>query len=42
MQVNLRAVFDTLREAARRMPDGGRIVNVSTVNTVMPVAGISL
>jgi 3-oxoacyl-[acyl-carrier protein] reductase len=42
MQVNLRAVFDTLREAARRMPGGGRIVNVSTVNTVMPAAGISL
>lgn len=42
MQVNLRAVFDTLREAARHMPDGGRIVNVSTVNTVMPGPGISL
>jgi len=24
------------------MPDGGRIVNVSTVNTVMPGPGISL
>ncbi len=24
------------------MPDGGRIVKVSSVNTVMPVAGISL
>jgi 3-oxoacyl-[acyl-carrier protein] reductase len=42
MQVNLRTVFDALREAARRMPDGGRIVNVSTVNTVMPEPGISL
>jgi 3-oxoacyl-[acyl-carrier protein] reductase len=42
MQVNLRAVFDTLRLAARRMPDGGRIVNVSTVNTVLPGPGISL
>jgi 3-oxoacyl-[acyl-carrier protein] reductase len=42
MQVNLRAVFDTLREAARRMPDDGRIVNVSTVNTVLPGPGISL
>ncbi len=42
MQVNLRPVFDALREAARRMPDGGRIVNVSTVNTVMPGPGISL
>jgi 3-oxoacyl-[acyl-carrier protein] reductase len=42
MQVNLRAVFDSHREAARRMPDGGRIVNVSTINTVMPGPGISL
>jgi 3-oxoacyl-[acyl-carrier protein] reductase len=42
MQVNLRAVFDTLRKAARHMPDGGRIVNISTVNTVMPAPGISL
>jgi 3-oxoacyl-[acyl-carrier protein] reductase len=42
MQVNLRTVFDALREAARRMPNGGRIVNVSTVNTVLPRPGISL
>jgi 3-oxoacyl-[acyl-carrier protein] reductase len=42
MQVNLRTVFDTLREAARHMPDGGRIVNVSSVNTVLPGPGISL
>jgi 3-oxoacyl-[acyl-carrier protein] reductase len=42
MQVNVRAVFEALREASRRMPDGGRIVNVSTVNTVLPAPGISL
>jgi 3-oxoacyl-[acyl-carrier protein] reductase len=42
MQINLRAVFDAVRRAARRMPDGGRIVNVSSVNTVMPAPGISL
>jgi 3-oxoacyl-[acyl-carrier protein] reductase len=42
MQVNLRSVFDTLRRAARHMPDDGRIVNVSTVNTVLPGPGISL
>jgi 3-oxoacyl-[acyl-carrier protein] reductase len=42
MNVNVRAVFEALREASRRMPDGGRIVNVSTVNTVMPGPGISL
>jgi 3-oxoacyl-[acyl-carrier protein] reductase len=42
MNVNARAVFEALREASRRMPDGGRIVNVSTVNTVMPGPGLSL
>jgi 3-oxoacyl-[acyl-carrier protein] reductase len=42
MQVNVRAVFDAMREAARRMPDGGNIVNVSTVDTVLPRPGISL
>jgi 3-oxoacyl-[acyl-carrier protein] reductase len=42
MNINLRAVFEALREASRRMPDGGRIVNLSTVNTVMPGPGISL
>jgi len=42
MQVNVRSVFDALREAARRMPDDGRIVNLSTVNTVLPGPGIAL
>ena len=42
MQVNLRSVFEALRRAARVMPNGGKIVNVSTVNTVMPGPGISL
>lgn len=28
--INLRGSFNTMREAARRMPDGGRIVNLST------------
>ena len=42
MAVNARAVFATLREAAQRLRDGGRIVNISTVNTVMPRPGVGL
>ncbi|MEV5986481.1 glucose 1-dehydrogenase [Streptomyces sp. NPDC052051] len=40
MAINARSVFLTLRYAARRMRDGGRIVNISSVNTVRPVAGV--
>ena len=40
MAVNTRSVFLTIRYAARRMRDGGRIVNISTLNTVRPVPGI--
>ncbi|MFG3282161.1 SDR family NAD(P)-dependent oxidoreductase [Streptomyces sp. NPDC048111] len=40
MAVNTRSVFLTMRYAARQMRDGGRIVNISTVNTVRPVPGI--
>jgi len=36
MAVNTRAVFVLMREAATRLHDGGRIVNISTVNTVAP------
>lgn len=36
MSVNARAVFVTMRYAARHMRDGGRIVNISTMNTVRP------
>ncbi|MEU6236038.1 SDR family oxidoreductase [Kitasatospora sp. NPDC047058] len=39
LAVNARAVFLTVRHAARSMRDGGRIVNISTVNTVRPVPG---
>jgi 3-oxoacyl-[acyl-carrier protein] reductase len=42
MAVNTRAVFLTLRHAARHMRDGGRIVNISTLNTVMPAPGGAL
>ncbi|MFI0899573.1 SDR family oxidoreductase [Streptomyces sp. NPDC020983] len=38
--VNTRAVFLTLRYAARRMRDGGRIVTVSSVNTARAARGI--
>ncbi|MFI8460913.1 glucose 1-dehydrogenase [Kitasatospora sp. NPDC085464] len=41
LAVNTRAAFTTVRYAARRMRDGGRIVNVSTANTVRPVPGIA-
>ncbi|MEV8314786.1 SDR family oxidoreductase [Streptomyces sp. NPDC059900] len=40
MAGNARSVFLTMRYAARQMRDGGRIVNISTMNTVRPVPGI--
>jgi 3-oxoacyl-[acyl-carrier protein] reductase len=42
MAVNLKGTFVSVREAARRLRGGGRIINVSTVNTVMPAPGIGL
>ena len=39
---NTRGVFLTLREAARRVNDGGRIVAVSTGGTKMQFADASL
>ena len=42
MDTNLRTTFVLMREAARRLRDGGRIVNVSTINTVLPAPGIAL
>ncbi len=41
MAVNARAVFLTLRYAARRMRDGGRIVNISSLNTRRPMPGLA-
>ncbi|MEI7037039.1 SDR family oxidoreductase [Fulvimonas yonginensis] len=40
--VNLRGTFNTLREAARRMQEGGRIINLSssTVGLLMPSYGV--
>lgn len=40
INVNLRAPFVLMREASRRMRDGGRIINISTLNTVLASAGI--
>ncbi|MGC9670659.1 glucose 1-dehydrogenase [Planosporangium sp. 12N6] len=42
MAVNTRAVFLLLRYAARHMRDGGRIITMSTLNTVMPTPGGAL
>ncbi|MFI7412529.1 SDR family oxidoreductase [Streptomyces sp. NPDC049627] len=42
MAVNARAVFFSLQEASRLMNDGGRIINLSTANTALPVPGVSL
>lgn len=39
MTANARSVFLTVRHAARRMRDGGRIINISTLNTVRPAPG---
>jgi 3-oxoacyl-[acyl-carrier protein] reductase len=36
MDVNAKGTFFSLQEAARRVRDGGRIVAVSTLNTVLP------
>jgi 3-oxoacyl-[acyl-carrier protein] reductase len=41
LAVNARAAFLTVRYAARYMPEGGRIVNVSTLNTSRPGRGIA-
>ncbi|MDT9682155.1 SDR family oxidoreductase [Streptomyces sp. TRM76323] len=40
MAVNAKAAFLTVRYAARFMPEDGRIVNISTLNTVRPGRGI--
>jgi 3-oxoacyl-[acyl-carrier protein] reductase len=40
--VNNRAVFLVLREASRRIRDGGRIINISSSTTAYPQAGYAL
>ncbi|MEK8144311.1 glucose 1-dehydrogenase [Streptomyces sp. M10(2022)] len=39
MTVNAKSVFLTVRYAARHMRDGGRIVNISSLNTLIPAPG---
>jgi 3-oxoacyl-[acyl-carrier protein] reductase len=41
MATNARATFLLVRHAARSMRDDGRIVNISTLNTIRPAAGIA-
>ncbi len=41
MVANVRSPFILIREAARRLRDGGRIVNISTVNTVLNGPGMA-
>lgn len=40
LAVNTRAAFELLRAASARMPDGGRVVAVSSTNTAHPVEGV--
>lgn len=42
MAVNTRAVFALIRHAATRLRDGGRIINISTLNTVLPNPGVGV
>jgi 3-oxoacyl-[acyl-carrier protein] reductase len=39
MAVNVRSAFLTVRQAARRMRDDGRIIDISTLNNVRPAPG---
>ena len=41
MAVNARSTFLTMRYAARTMREGGRIINISTLNTTRPGPGIA-
>ncbi|HZD69012.1 MAG TPA: SDR family oxidoreductase [Actinomycetes bacterium] len=42
MAVNAKGVFFSIQQAARRLRDGGRIVNISTINTVLPAPGMAI
>jgi 3-oxoacyl-[acyl-carrier protein] reductase len=41
MTANVKSPFSLIREAVRRLRDGGRIVNISTVNTVLNGPGMA-
>lgn len=40
--LNTRGVFFVFREAARRLDDGGRVINIASSRTVFPRAGLSV
>jgi 3-oxoacyl-[acyl-carrier protein] reductase len=42
IRANVRSPFILIREAARRLRDGGRIVSISTVNTVINGPGMTV
>jgi 3-oxoacyl-[acyl-carrier protein] reductase len=42
MDVNAKGTFRAMREAARRVADNGRIINISSTSTVTRVAGVAL
>ncbi len=42
MTVNAKGTFQVIREAARRLRDGGRIITISSLNTVLPASRIGL
>jgi 3-oxoacyl-[acyl-carrier protein] reductase len=42
MAVNTKGVFLAMQQAARRLRDGGRIVNLSSINTVLPAPGAGI
>jgi len=42
MDANAKGTFIAVREAARRLRDNGRLINISTINTVSHGVGISL
>lgn len=42
MTVNAKSVFVAMSLAARRLRDNGRIISVSTFNTIVPVPGVSV
>ncbi len=42
LAVNFKGTLFAMQEAARRMRNGGRIINISTVNTVLPAPGVGV
>jgi 3-oxoacyl-[acyl-carrier protein] reductase len=42
MAVNAKGVFFAMQQAARRLRDGGRIVNLSSINTVLAAPGVAI